>query len=90
MPPATLVTMRVLGVRHLAQTLVDVVGPWPTVGYLGAGTDGLHALSDVGLAVAGSSVAPRRAGRHAIAAVVHGVDDPIPDPVQRSDAHVAT
>lgn len=49
--PAALVAMRVLGVRHLAQTLVEAVGPWPTVGYLGAGTDGLHALSDVGMAV---------------------------------------
>jgi hypothetical protein len=56
-PPrqAAVVVLRVLGFRHLAQVLVEVFGPWPTVGYLGAGTDGLHALSDGALAV----VAPR-------------------------------
>ncbi len=54
-PRGAVVTMRVLGARHLAQTVVEAVGPWPTVGYLGVGTDGLHALSDVGLAV----LAPR-------------------------------
>ena len=54
-PRAAVVALRVLGVRHLAQTLAEALGPWPTVGYLGVGTDGLHALSDVGLAV----LAPR-------------------------------
>jgi hypothetical protein len=50
-PRAGVIAARVLGARHLAQTLIDAVGPWPAVGYLGAGTDGLHALSDIGLAV---------------------------------------
>jgi hypothetical protein len=54
-PPTVVAVMRLLGARHLVQTIVEMVGPWPTVGYLGAITDGLHALSDVGLAV----LAPR-------------------------------
>ena len=89
-PPAALVTMRVLGARHLAQTLADVAGPWPTVGYLGAGTDGLHALSDLGLAV----VAPRWRRAALIDTVIATAftASTIRSLIRstRSDAHVAT
>jgi hypothetical protein len=89
-PPAALVAMRVLGVRHLAQTLADVAGPWPTVGYLGAGTDGLHALTDLGLAV----LAPRwrRAALvdTAIAAAFTASTIRSLIRFRRGDAHVAT
>lgn len=43
--------LRVLGARHLVQTAVQLAGPAPVVQYLGAASDGLHALSGVGLAV---------------------------------------
>src|SRR5690349_19706849 len=43
--------LRVLGVRHVGQALVEVLGPQPAVRYLGAAVDGLHALTAVGLAV---------------------------------------
>jgi hypothetical protein len=42
--------LRVLGVRHLLQAGVETLVPMPTVHYLGAVADGLHALSGVGLA----------------------------------------
>jgi hypothetical protein len=85
-PRAALVAMRVLGARHLAQTVVEVVGPWPTVGYLGAGTDGLHALSDVGLAV----LAPRwRRGALADTAVAAAFTASTIRSLRRT-AHVAT
>ena len=43
--------LRVLGVRHLAQAVVESLGPQPFVRYLGAAVDGLHALTAAGLAV---------------------------------------
>ena len=43
--------LRVLGVRHVGQALVEALGPQPAVRYLGAAVDGLHALTAAGLAV---------------------------------------
>ena len=43
--------LRVLGVRHVAQAVGEMLGPQPIVRYLGAAVDGLHALTAVGLAV---------------------------------------
>jgi hypothetical protein len=43
--------LRVLGVRHIGQAVVEAPGPQPVVRYLGAAVDGLHALTAVGLAV---------------------------------------
>jgi hypothetical protein len=43
--------LRVLGVRHLLQTGVEAFATTPTVHYLGAAADELHALSGIGLAV---------------------------------------
>jgi hypothetical protein len=43
--------LRVLGVRHVGQAVVEMLGPQPVVRYLGAAVDGLHALTAVGLAV---------------------------------------
>lgn len=42
--------LRILGCRHLAQTAVELAGPRPAVQYLGAGVDGIHALTSAGLA----------------------------------------
>jgi hypothetical protein len=53
--PGAVAAIRVLGARHLAQTVIEVVAPQHVVGYLGAGTDALHAVSDLGLAI----LAPR-------------------------------
>ena len=85
-PRATLVTIRVLGVRHLIQALVEAVGPWPSVGYLGAGADGLHALGDVGLAVA----APRWRRGALIDTTIAAVFAASTIRSLRSDAHEAT
>jgi hypothetical protein len=43
--------LRVLGVRHLLQAGVEAFATTPTVHYLGAAADELHALSGIGLAV---------------------------------------
>jgi hypothetical protein len=43
--------LRVLGLRHVGQAVVEVLGPQPVVRYLGAAVDGLHALTALGLAV---------------------------------------
>jgi hypothetical protein len=43
--------LRVLGLRHVAQAVVETLGPQPAVRYLGTAVDGLHALTAVGLAV---------------------------------------
>jgi hypothetical protein len=43
--------LRVLGVRHLLQAGVEAFVTTPTVHYLGAAADELHALSGIGLAV---------------------------------------
>jgi hypothetical protein len=43
--------LRVLGLRHVGQAVVEVLGPQPVVRHLGAAVDGLHALTAVGLAV---------------------------------------
>ena len=43
--------LRVLGGRHLLQTGVEAFATTPTVHYLGAAADELHALSGIGLAV---------------------------------------
>lgn len=51
----SVVVLRVLGARHVAQSVLETCGPRPVVGYLGAGADGLHALTGVALAV----MAPR-------------------------------
>jgi hypothetical protein len=53
--PGAVAAIRVLGARHLVQTLIEVVAPQHVVGYLEAGTDALHAVTDVGLAL----LAPR-------------------------------
>jgi hypothetical protein len=52
-PPDRLavIVLRVLGARHLAQTVFEVVGSQPAVRYLGVGVDALHGLTAVGLAV---------------------------------------
>jgi hypothetical protein len=42
--------LRILGCRHLAQAAIELVGPRPAVQYLGAGVDGIHALTSAGLA----------------------------------------
>lgn len=42
--------LRVLGARHLAQTAVELAGPRPAVLYLGAGIDGIHAVTSAVLA----------------------------------------
>ena len=44
--------LRILGCRHLAQTAIELAGPRPAVQYLGAGVDGIHALTSAGLAAA--------------------------------------
>jgi len=49
--PVAAAVLRVLGVRHIGQAVVEVLGPQPVVRYLGAAVDGLHALTAVGLAV---------------------------------------
>jgi len=49
--PVAAAVLRVLGVRHIGQAVVEVLGPQPVVRYLGAAVDGLHALTALGLAV---------------------------------------
>jgi hypothetical protein len=48
---AAVAVLRVLGLRHVAQAVVETLGPQPVVRYLGTAVDGLHALTAVGLAV---------------------------------------
>ena len=47
---AAVVVLRVLGARHLAQVVVEALGPRPLLRYVGIATDGLHALTAIGLA----------------------------------------
>jgi hypothetical protein len=47
----TAVVVRVLGARHLVQGLAGLLATWRPAALLGAGIDGLHAASMVGLAV---------------------------------------
>jgi hypothetical protein len=49
--PAATRLLRVLGVRHLVQAGLEALVPAPTLHYLSAAADELHALSGVGLAV---------------------------------------
>jgi|SRR5262245_41631602 len=45
--PSTVAIARVLGARHLAQSLVTALRPSPTVRALGMAVDGTHALTAV-------------------------------------------
>ncbi|MGC1212384.1 MAG: hypothetical protein WA890_14080 [Micromonospora sp.] len=48
--PVAVPTLRVLGLRNLAQALVTLRRPTPAVLTLGAATDGIHAVSALALA----------------------------------------
>lgn len=52
--PKAVVVLRVLGARHVGQSVLEASFPRPAVGYLSAAVDGMHALTGLGLALMAS------------------------------------
>ena len=49
--PKAVVVLRVLGARHVGQSVLAAGFSRPAVGYLSAAVDGIHALTSLGLAL---------------------------------------